>query len=89
MAAIEYESTRERTCKADIALGWVDSLNSIVLRLDPIVGGLGRLGRQRNTLQVAVPEKPGRYCLRMVGQHHCGEDEFTIVAPEACLDVVP
>jgi hypothetical protein len=88
MAEVAYISTRTKICPAEINLGWIDALGGVVLRLPVIVGGVGRLGEQTNTLRLQAPNAPGRYCLRLVAQAHCGNDDFTLVAPEVCLRVV-
>lgn len=89
LANISYTSTRNRVCKAEISMGWVDNLKGVVMRLEPTAGGVGRVGNYTQIIQVPVPDKPGRYCFRLVGQHHCDSDDFTVEAPEACLNVVP
>jgi hypothetical protein len=87
LAEVAYTTTRTKICPAEINLGWVDALGGVVLRLPVMVGGVGRVGEQTNAIRVQAPSEPGKYCLRMVAQAHCGNDDFTLVAPEVCLRV--
>lgn len=87
VVTVAYHSVRNRTCKASVAIGWVDSLGSVVVRFPPITGGLGRVGDNFNAHEVRAPMLPGHYCLRLAGHHECANGDFDVTAPEVCVQV--
>lgn len=84
-----YTNVRNRTCLALISMGWVGPLGDVVMRLPQLYGGLGRIGKHVVTVSIVAPYEAGEYCLRTVSSHDCTDGQFTVVSPEACIEVVP